>query len=124
MNTPNTMSLACSRCSLYVQQVDPEEKVKRILSTPCEGKGDHVHFLGKGIPCSLGVVWICQGCHVTHQPGRESVLKGLSDKCLGVPRFGKKHGKFLPLNDQSSGVRASFGDPEPGRYVVTAVPIM
>ena len=93
-SNPTNHSLKCSVCSLFIQQVHPEEVFTRLEAQHCAHRplqdicrfGLHpTHSF-----YNMGAVLLCTKCFAVHKPGQLTLTKVVKEPCPGASRAHEK----------------------------------
>ena len=81
-------------CTLYIQQVHPNEIFNRLEAQPCAHRPlddlSPFGFHATHTVYNMGAVLLCTKCFAVHKPGQLSLAKVLRETCEGASRAHKK----------------------------------
>ena len=93
-SNPTNHSLKCSVCSLFIQQVHPEEVFTRLEAQHCAHKPlQDISRFGLHPTHSfynMGAVLLCTKCFAVHKPGQLTLTKVVKEPCPGASRAHEK----------------------------------
>ena len=109
------MCMVCDICSLFLQQVDPVPKLKRLMSVPCLSRDavwedwwqDTLHPTHD--MCRVEAHWKCRHCSKTQKPGAENLAKALSVPCKPIRPKASSHDQKLSVQAHTSPLASFFG---------------
>ena len=93
-SNPTNHSLKCSVCSLFIQQVHPEEVFTRLEAQHCAHRPlQDISRFGLHPTHSfynMGAVLLCTKCFAVHKPGQLTLTKVVQEPCPGASRAHEK----------------------------------
>ena len=93
-SNPTNHSLKCSVCSLFIQQVHPEEVFTRLEAQHCAHRPlQDISRFGLHPTHSfynMGAVLLCTKCFAVHKPGQLALTKVVQEPCPGASRAHEK----------------------------------
>ena len=93
-SNPTNHSLKCSVCSLFIQQVHPEEVFTRLEAQHCAHRPlQDISRFGLHPTHSfynMGAVLLCTKCFAVHKPGQLTLTKVVKEPCPGASRAHEK----------------------------------